>query len=48
MLTTPYIQNVAGLPNTCVSVKNDKATIKLEIQLAAVPTLIARPRMRNG
>ncbi len=39
---------VTALPKTCVSVKNDKATIKLALQLAVVPTLIARPRIRNG
>ena len=48
ILTTPYNQNVGALPRTCVSVKKDKATIKLAPQLAIVPTLMARPRMPNG
>jgi hypothetical protein len=37
-----------GLQRTCVSVKNDSASIKLALQLVTVPTLIARPRMRSG
>ena len=48
MLTTPYNQNVTGLLRICVSVKNDNATIKWALQLATVPTLMARPRTRNG
>ena len=47
-LTNPYSQNVAALPKTCVSVRNVKATIKLTLQLTAVPILMARPRIFNG
>ena len=47
MLTAAYSQNVAALPTTCVSIKNESATIKLALQMAAVPTLMARLRKRN-
>ena len=48
MLTAPYSQNVMDFPKTCVSVKNDRATSKFALQLAVVPTLMARPRIRSG
>ena len=43
-MTALYHQNAADLPRILLGVRNDKATITLALQLAAVPTLMARPR----
>ena len=44
--TIPYSQNVAAPPKTCVSVRNVMATIKLTLQLAAVPMPVSYTHLR--